>query len=125
MLQVLLKIILSPWELYSIDIEITDMEAKVGENVTYDFDLGKNVTGNVTVKVGDKSFIGVLDGGKVSINVTGMSAGDYTVVALYSGDDKYEAASSEEASLNITKNDCEITLDAPSVNVGERTSNNC
>lgn len=106
-------------KLYSIDIEITDMEAKVGENVTYDFDLGKNVTGNVTVKVGDKSFIGVLDGGKVSINVTGMSAGDYTVVALYSGDDKYEAASSEEASLNITKNDCEITLDAPSVNVGE------
>ena len=49
---------------------------------------GNYVTGNFTVKVKDKLFIGILKNGSVSIPLAGLKPGSYTLEIFYSGDEE-------------------------------------
>ena len=54
---------------------------------TYQGIVASKVKGNFTIKVEDKVFIGELDEGSVSIPLTGLKPGNYTLDIYYSGDE--------------------------------------
>lgn len=94
----------------NITFAIEDKLINHGETAIYEIILSSDVTGNITIKIGNKTFNGTLTGGKTTIDVTGFSVGNYTVVAIYSGDDKYNSANSNTAKLNIAKYDMELDV---------------
>ena len=71
-----------------------------------------DATGNITVKVGDKTYtVGVVSG-KAQLIVPDLAVGDYDITVTYNGDDKYES-SSTTGKLNVAKVDSssDVTVD--------------
>ena len=48
-----------------------------------------DATGDITVKVGDKTYTAPIKDGKATVDVSNLSKGKYTAEITYSGDDKY------------------------------------
>ena len=57
-------------------------------NTTITVTVPEDATGNVTIFVGDKTFIGAIGDGKAVINLTGVSDGT-NITIVYAGNDKY------------------------------------
>ncbi|WP_295617798.1 Ig-like domain repeat protein [uncultured Methanobrevibacter sp.] len=55
-----------------------------------------NITGNVTITIGDYTDTKPLDNGKAVFTIAHLEANDYTVVANYSGDSNYNPISIED-----------------------------
>ena len=71
----------------------------------------ETATGYVYITVGNKTiYLPVVDG-KVSWTISGLSAGNYTVEALYSGDYMYSSNSSSESFI-VSKYDSQTIIDA-------------
>ena len=58
-------------------------------NPSYTLSLGSDATGNLTISIGDKTFIKELVNGTATIEVVGLPEGDYIAIITYSGDSKY------------------------------------
>ena len=58
-----------------------------------------DVTGTVTVKIGDKTYTGTINNGKAVIDAGDLAAGNYTAEVTYSGDDTY---TNKTATADIT-----------------------
>jgi hypothetical protein len=116
---------------------LIDVDAiKVSENAVITITIPDNVTGNVTVFVGNLTFEDlVVENHVVKLNVSGLAYGNYTVVVNYNGDVNY-TTSSNTTNLTVGKwnskvkvladntvygNDAIITVTVPSDQTGYAT----
>ncbi len=74
---------------------LNNIVGKVEVKVT----LPKNVSGNVTIKIGSETYNGTLENGSVIIDIPNLSTGNYTMNITYNGDKNYEPISKE---VNLT-----------------------
>ena len=74
---------------YNMDISVP--EIKEGVNSTISVDLPKDATGTVTVEIDGKKYTANVINGTANVIVSGLSAGDYNITTVYSGDAKYDS----------------------------------
>ena len=74
---------------YNMDISVS--EIKEGVNSTISVDLPKDATGTVTVEIDGKKYTANVIDGTANVIVSGLSAGDYNITTVYSGDAKYDS----------------------------------
>ena len=74
---------------YNMDISVP--EIKEGVNSTIGVDLPKDATGTVTVEIDGKKYTANVIDGTANVIVSGLSAGDYNITTVYSGDAKYDS----------------------------------
>ncbi|MBO5151918.1 MAG: Ig-like domain repeat protein, partial [Methanobrevibacter sp.] len=79
----------------TVDINADDITE--GENATIEVTLPEDATGNVTAVVDGKNYTAPVKDGKATLNIPGLSAGNYTVPVTYSGDDKYNPVTKDVA----------------------------
>jgi hypothetical protein len=84
-------------------VEITE-----GETATITVTVDADATGVVLVDIAGNKFYADISAGKATVNVVGLTAGDYTAKVTYPGDDKYTEGN---ATVNIKVN----PLPAPKV----------
>ena len=82
----------------SIVINVEDID--YGETATVNITLPTSASGNVTVNVNGKEFIGVLNDGSASIQAMNLTTGTHTVEVNYSGDDRFQKGSNT-TQLNV------------------------
>ena len=81
--------------------------------------MPEDATGNVTVTVDGKEYTAPVEDGKATVSVPGLPAGDYIADVAYSGDDKYEPASTL-APISVDKvSNVPINASAEPVDAGE------
>ena len=106
----------------SIDIEPKSVEIVAGEDAPITVILPEDATGIVLVDVGDNKYYGDVENGNATVNIAGLTAGNYTAKVIYPGDDKYINASS---SVSIKVNeipepvDSKVNVTVPDVKAGE------
>ena len=81
---------------------------EAGQNATIIITGLANATGNVTIKVDNKTYDVKIVNGTVTKNITGLKEGNYTVDVIYAGDDNYN---SDSASTNFTVGKLDSTID--------------
>ena len=74
---------------YNMDISVP--EIKEGVNSTISIDLPKDATGTVSVEIDGKKYTANVIDGTANVIVSGLSAGDYNITTVYSGDAKYDS----------------------------------
>ena len=74
---------------YNMDISVP--EIKEGVNSTISVDLPKDATGIVAVEIDGKKYTANVIDGTANVIVSGLSAGDYNITTVYSGDAKYDS----------------------------------
>ena len=72
------------------------------ENLTVTLKLYDDAKGNLSVIINNKEFSEVLINGSASLEVTGLTSGNYTATVVYSGDDKYSIAT-KDITLTVPK----------------------
>ncbi len=82
-----------------VDISVDDIE--IGENAVVTVSVTSGATGNVTFTIGDKTETVEIKDGKATLTVKGLVSGDYTVSAVYNGDDKYLSSSNSKLHLKF------------------------
>ncbi|WP_458403261.1 Ig-like domain repeat protein [Methanobrevibacter sp.] len=80
--------------------------------------LPGDASGNLTVVVSGRSLTKQLIDGKATVNVDVLAPGTYNATVIYSGDDKYSSVS-KSCIVEISKFDCELSVDAEDIDVGE------
>lgn len=73
------------------NMHISVPEIKEGVNSTISVDLPKDATGTVTVEIDGKKYTANVIDGTANVIVSGLSAGDYNITTVYSGDAKYDS----------------------------------
>ena len=81
----------------SIDIEPKSVEIVAGEDAPITVILPEDATGIVLVDVGDNKYYGDVENGNATVNIAGLTAGNYTAKVIYPGDDKYSEANTTVA----------------------------
>ena len=86
------------------DLNLTALNITYGDNGTITVTIAdKNASGNITINVNGTEYgPEELVDGTISFNVPDLVAGDYEVVAHYSGDDNYNATDAE-TTFNVDK----------------------
>ena len=84
-----------------------------GENAIIFITLPKDATGNVTAKIGDKTYIIPLKDGKATLTIPKLDAGNYSIPVTYSGDVKYNSLT-KYVNLTVEKDKANI-ISAPNV----------
>ena len=84
-----------------------------GENAIISITLPKDATGNVTAKIGDKTYIISLKDGKATLTIPKLDAGNYSIPVTYSGDVKYNSLT-KYVNLTVEKDKANI-ISAPNV----------
>ncbi|SDA52334.1 polymorphic outer membrane protein repeat-containing protein [Methanobrevibacter millerae] len=74
---------------FSVNKINTQMEVIDNGNGTVTIVIPGNATGNVTVKVENKTFNGTVVNGTVTINLTNVTPGVHNITVIYSGDDNH------------------------------------
>ena len=72
----------------------------IGDDATVTVYLPEDATGTVTLRIDGKSYVEEVKDGKAVFVIPGLAPGDHKVVAIYSGDDKYDG--------NMTVSDVEV-----------------
>ena len=91
------------------DVTVKADNITLGDVAVINITVTPGATGNVTVTIGDEftRTVGITDG-VISIDVSGLTVGDKTVVVSYSGDEKYlpdgNSTTFSVAKLNSTSN---------------------
>ena len=68
-------------------------------------ELPDDATGDVNVKINDKTYTAPVKDGKATVDVSDLKPGDYKVDAVYSGDNKYESGKLSDAIIVPKKSD--------------------
>ena len=104
---------------YVISISVDD-NVKVGEDATVSVSI-PGASGVVKIIVdGVESVVDLDDGGKVSHVVSGLAAGEHSIVVVYDGDANYKAAH-DSAVLKVAKFASEVSVAGGNVVVGQDT----
>lgn len=100
-------------------IDITTHDIYVGEDESIQVVVNyTDATGNITITVDGKNYSSPVVNGTAKFIVPGLKAGEYDVVATYSGDDKY-LPSNATGEFKVSKLTPAINVDAPDIKVGE------
>jgi hypothetical protein len=91
------------------------------ENGTIIIDFPEDATGNVTVKIGNKTIVVPVNNGTAIIPIDDLPEGNYTANITYSGDDKYSPMNYTVDIVVEPKivDDYQIIIDAQNINVGQ------
>ena len=114
------------FNVYKVDsaIGITVKDINVGEDAVIIVKLFSDATGELTVTVNGKDYTANVVNGRATVSVSDLKAGNYDVVAKYSGDNNYNAAvatssftvSKVDSTMDVTVNDIvfggDLTVDA-------------
>ena len=99
-----------------VDISVDDIE--IGKDAVVTVSVTSGATGNVTFTVGDKTeTVGIKDG-KATLTVKDLASGDYTVSAVYNGDDKY-LSSSNSTSFKVSKLESKVDISVDNIEIGK------
>ncbi|WP_407453277.1 Ig-like domain repeat protein, partial [Methanobrevibacter sp.] len=71
-------------------INVTAENITVGDKAVINVEVPEDVCGNVTVTVDDQNYTVFVSGGKGTLVIPDLEAGDYTVDAIFAGCKKYE-----------------------------------
>ena len=96
---------------YNMDISVP--EIKEGVNSTISVDLPKDATGTVTVEIDGKKYTANVIDGTANVIVSGLSAGDYNITTVYSGDAKYDSMT-KKGNITVIPN-VNVNLDVSDV----------
>ena len=96
---------------YNMDISVP--EIKEGVNSTISVDLPKDATGTVTVEIDGKKYTANVIDGTANVIVFGLSAGDYNITTVYSGDAKYDSMT-KKGNITVIPN-VNVNLDVSDV----------
>ena len=96
---------------YNMDISVP--EIKEGVNSTIGVDLPKDATGTVTVEIDGKKYTANVIDGTANVIVFGLSAGDYNITTVYSGDAKYDSMT-KKGNITVIPN-INVNLDVSDV----------
>ena len=96
---------------YNMDISVP--EIKEGVNSTISVDLPKDATGTVTVEIDSKKYTANVINGTANVIVSGLSAGDYNITTVYSGDAKYDSMT-KKGNITVIPN-VNVNLDVSDV----------
>ena len=99
-----------------VDISVDDIE--IGENAVVTVSVTSGATGNVTFTIGDKTETVEIKDGKATLTVKGLVSGDYTVSAVYNGDDKY-LSSSNSTSFKVSKLESKVDISVDNIEIGK------
>ena len=77
-----------------------------------------NATGNVTVKVGDHTYVANVTNGTAVIQLDNETPGTHDIEVVYSGDDKYSNAT-VSSSVTVPKLSAPIKVDTANIQVGD------
>ena len=102
---------------YNMNITVPG-NVKVGEDAVIIVNVPKDASGNVTVSVGKDVYNAAISNGSVKVVVSGLDAGNYSVVASYAGDNNYKASNST-AKFNVAKADVDVKINVHDIKVGE------
>ncbi len=72
-------------------------------NTTVKITVPENVTGDITIAVGNKTYNAPIVNGSAIVSLPDVPAGNHTMTIIYSGDDNYDSIAKEEQ-LEIAKN---------------------
>jgi cytochrome b involved in lipid metabolism len=106
-------------------------------DITYDdgkvvVELPEDATGDVSVKINDKTYTVPIKDGKASVDVSDLKPGDYKVDATYAGDKKYDPAKVSDTvnipkksdyTMDVATTDNELIVTVPSDAIGNVTVN--
>ena len=96
---------------YNMDISVS--EIKEGVNSTISIDLPKDATGTVTVEIDGKKYTANVIDGTANVIIHGLSAGDYNITTVYSGDAKYDSMT-KKGNITVIPN-VNVNLDVSDV----------
>ena len=95
------------------NMNITVPEFKEGVNSTINVVLPKDATGTVTVEIDGKKYTANVIDGTANVIVSGLSAGDYNITTVYSGDAKYDSMT-KKGNITVIPN-VNVNLDVSDV----------
>ncbi|WP_405265086.1 Ig-like domain repeat protein [Methanobrevibacter sp.] len=99
----------------SIDMLINMENITVGQDVTITVNVPSQVSGNISVKIGDNISVLPIKNGEARFVISGVESGDYAVEIVYSGNDEY-ASKIEVVNLTVFKiNDYTFDVDVSDV----------
>lgn len=108
---------------------LTYVKYEVNDNITYLEDLvvdvevfsldGSIPTGNVSLKIADKTHIVYLVNGKGSCTISSLIPKKYTLEIIYEGSENHFKAFNE-TSVNIKKQDIDLAINIPEIKVSEK-----
>ncbi|WP_406535443.1 Ig-like domain repeat protein, partial [Methanobrevibacter sp.] len=90
-----------------VSVEVDDIT--YGDKAIVEITVPSDATGNVTVTIDGKPYTANVSNGKAVVVVPGLKAGNYTVDAVYSGDNKYKS-SSNGTDLEVSKVKADINV---------------
>ena len=103
---------------YNMTIDAPD-NVKVGDIVTISVNLANDATGNVNITIDGETYFTIVKNGIASVNVTGLTAGNHSIIAEYEGNDKY----SPKYVISVIKvskvGNYELAIDVDNITVGE------
>ena len=99
-------------------ISVVANDVYVGDNAVVDVTLANDASGSVTITINGKKYVVPVSNGVVSLPVSKLGEGNYTVNVIYSGDAKYNGIEGN-ASFKVSKRETPIDISAPDINVGE------
>jgi len=95
--------------------------AEVGEDLMVNVTLPSDATGTVNITVDGMNYALAIVDGLRTLYVSGLSAGEYDIMASYGGDENY-LPTSNSTHVTISKTEPVITVDANNVEYGQTES---
>ena len=98
-----------------VEIEVLNDIIHVGDAINVKAIVPTGATGNVTFRLEGSKTVNV---GEVA-TFDGLSAGNYTIYAVYNGDANYKASNEANVEIEVVKYDLNLTITADNINYGE------
>ena len=94
----------------TLEISVDNITYSETANITVTVPAG--VTGNITIRINgtDRNITLTIVDGKVTWLVDDLAAGNYTVTAVYNGNDAYNVSDTESATFNVFKADPDLNI---------------
>ena len=89
-----------------------------GEDAIFTVTLNDASSGNITVDIDGKSYVAAVNGGRASLNISDLTAGDKVADVSYSGDFNYMYCKTTK-SFNIAKAKPALTIEVSDIKVGK------
>ena len=103
---------------FTVSEKDTDLTVVDCGNGTVKVYVSDNATGNITIKVGNQTYVGEVVDGVAVIDLDNVSAGTHDIEVIYSGDDNH-SPKTVESSVSIPKKLTPISVEAHDIYVGE------
>ena len=100
-------------------MNVTTNNIQYGQKAKFTVALASDATGTVTVTVGNKRGSATVNNGRATINIAGLTRGDYSYNVTYGGDSKYNEES-KFGTISVAKNVTTFTVNTlANINVGD------